>query len=139
MKRVYAAAMAAVVLAGCASTGNKHVDLSAVSSFKAGVTTIPQAEAALGPPFQESRQPDGTDQLQYVSTVKVPDNNMPTTGSRIPAKIEETVSMMLAFDQSGRFIHAWSASKTINENVPGNLGHMQAGDVSRGERTGGIP
>jgi hypothetical protein len=133
MKKNMAAALAAIVLAGCATTGNKVVDKTAISALKPGVTTITQAEAALGPPFQETREPDGTDQLQYISKVRVIDENTAyTTGSKIPRQIEKTISSMLVFDQQGRFVHAWTSDKTIDENVPGNLGKMQSNDVVRG-------
>lgn len=132
MRKGIAAAVAALVLAGCASAPGKVVDKDSMASLKPGVTTIADVEAKFGQPFHETKEPDGTDQLQYLSKVKVPDDHMPTVGSNIPRKIEKNVSAMLVFDQSGRFIHAWTSDKTIDENVPGNLGKMQQSDVSRG-------
>lgn len=132
MKKGMAAAIAALVLAGCASAPGKVVDKDSMSSLKPGVTTIADVEATFGQPFNETKEPDGTDQLQYMSKVKVPDTNMPTVGSNIPRKIEKNVSALLVFDQSGRFIHAWTTDKTIDENVPGNMGKLQRSDISRG-------
>jgi hypothetical protein len=132
MKMGFAAMIAAVVLAGCATTaGKKVVDKDVLATFKPGVTTIAQVEAELGPPFHESKEPDGTDQLQYISKVKVPDDSGPTVGSNIPRKIEKTISSLLVFDQNGHFLHAWTADKTIDENVPGNMGKPQPSDVGR--------
>ncbi len=79
MKRGFAAALIAVLLAGCATSGHKF-DASAITSFQPGVTTMTQAEAALGQPFQSTKMPDGTQQLQYVSKVQSVEDNMPTTG-----------------------------------------------------------
>jgi outer membrane protein assembly factor BamE (lipoprotein component of BamABCDE complex) len=133
MKMRFAAALAAIIFAGCATTGSKAVDKDSLSALKPGVTTIAQVEASFGQPFQETKQPDGTDQLQYVSRIKMRDQNADhTTGSNIPKQIEKTVSALLVFDQNGHFLHAWTADKTVDENVPGNLGTPQASDVSRG-------
>jgi len=135
MKKGFVAAVAAVVLAGCATAGGKIVDAHALSSLKPGVTTIADVKAEFGEPFQESKEPDGTDQLQYISKVKMRDDSGklgPTVGSNIPKQIEKNVSAMLVFDQNGHFVHAFTADKTVDENVPGNLGKMQQSDVTRG-------
>lgn len=132
MNKNMAAAIAALVMAGCAAAPGKVVDKDSMSSLKPGVTTIADVEAQFGKPFNETREPDGTDQLQYMSKVKVPDTHMPTVGSNIPRKIEKNVSAMLVFDQSGHFVHAWTSDKTIDENVPGNMGKLQHSDISRG-------
>jgi outer membrane protein assembly factor BamE (lipoprotein component of BamABCDE complex) len=131
MKRIFAA-IAAMILAGCATTSTKVVDKDAMASFKAGITTITQVEATFGPPFHEAKQPDGTDKLQYLSNVRIKDNSPAVTGSNIHREIEKTVSAILVFDQSGHFVHAWTSDKTIDENVPGNMGQMQQSDVTRG-------
>jgi hypothetical protein len=140
MKKGIAAAIAAVVIAGCATgPGKAVVDKDTMATLKPGVTTIADVEAKFGPPFQESKQPDGTDKLQYISKVKVPDTNMPKVGSNIPRQIEKNISAMLVFDQNGRFIHAFTSDKTVDENVPGNLGKMQANDVARGSMYSHLP
>jgi hypothetical protein len=135
MKKGFTAALAAVVLAGCASVGGKVVDNQALSTLKPGVTTIADVKTEFGQPFQETKEPDGTDQLQYISKIRVKDesgNSGPTVGSNIPRQIEKNVSALLVFDQSGHFLHAFTADKTVDENVPGNLGKMQQSDVTRG-------
>jgi hypothetical protein len=135
MKKGFAAAVAAVVLAGCATTGAKVVDSQTLSTLKPGVTTIADVKTEFGQPFQETKEPDGTDQLQYISKIRVKDdsgNSGPTVGSNIPRQIEKNVSALLVFDQSGHFLHAFTADKTVDENVPGNLGKMQQSDVTRG-------
>jgi hypothetical protein len=134
MKKSFTAMIAVLVFAGCATTGSKKVvvDEKALSALKPNVTTIAEVEAEFGQPFLESKQPNGDDQLQYVSKVRVPDNLTPSVGSNIPRTIEKTISSYLVFDQSGRFLHAWSGDKTVDENVPGNMGTPQAGDIGRG-------
>jgi hypothetical protein len=136
MKRGFAAAFAAIILAGCATTGSKVVDKDAMASFKPGVTTMAEVEATFGPPFRETKQPDGTDQLQYLSKVRIKDDSPTAVGTNIPRQIEKTVSAILVFDQNGRFIHAWTKDKTVDENVPGNMGQMQQSDVSKGSMYG---
>jgi hypothetical protein len=125
-----------LVLAGCATTGGSSSS-SAIDSFKPGVTTVADAEVALGQPFQATRLPDGTQQLQYVTKVNsLAQDSMPTTGSSIPKHQQTTVSTMLSFDQNGHFIRAWSNSKTNSaNNGPSDLGHLNQGDINRG--TGG--
>lgn len=136
MARGFAAALAMLVLAGCATTGGSSSS-SAINSFKPGVTTVADAEAALGQPFQATRLPDGTQQLQYVTKVNsLAQDSTPTTGSSIPKHQQTTVSTMLSFDQNGHFIRAWSNSKTNSaNNGPTDLGHLNQGDINRG--TGG--
>lgn len=131
MNKVVAAAMAALLLAGCATTEHK-ADPTAVASFQPGVTTIAQAEAALGQPFQATRMPDGSQQLQYVSKYQeVSGDGMPTTGSQIPKHVEKTVSTVLSFDQNGHFVSASSSSKDKDKQWPSNLGSLGGGDVQR--------
>jgi hypothetical protein len=136
MKRGFAEAMAAMTLAGCATTGGKVVDKDTMASFKAGVTTIAEVQATYGPPFHETKEPDGTDQLQYLSKVRMKDDTSRVVGSNIPRQIEKAVSAILVFDQNGRFVHAWTIDKTVDENVPGNMGQMQESDVTKGSMYG---
>jgi hypothetical protein len=130
MARGFAAVLAMVVLAGCATTGGKSAS-DAIASFQPGVTTVADAEAALGQPFQANRMPDGTQQLQYVTKVSaLASDSMPTTGSSLPKRQDTTVSTMLSFDQNGHFVRAWSNSKTkSNTSYPSDLGSMGQGDV----------
>jgi hypothetical protein len=135
MARGFAALLIMMVLAGCATTGSKS-NSDVIASFKPGVTTVADAEATLGQPFQATRQPDGTQQLQYVSKVdNLAADSTPTTGSSLPKRVQTSVSTMLSFDQNGHFVRAWSNSKTSN-NWPSDLGHLQQGDVP--VRSGGM-
>jgi PBP1b-binding outer membrane lipoprotein LpoB len=133
MKRGLTAACLAMLLAGCATTAGKVDSAAAIASFQAGVTTIAQAEAALGQPYQASHMPDGTQQLQYVNKVEdLAADDMPTTGSQMRKRSTTTVSTMLSFDASGHFVRAWSSSQAQNGNkMPSDLGNMQQGDLSR--------
>jgi hypothetical protein len=132
MKRSMAALAAVVIFAGC-STSAPKTGTAAIAGFQPGVTTVEQAEAALGAPFQSTRQPDGGLQLQYVTkSEQVDGDGMATTGSSIPKHVQKTVSTMLSFDSSGHFVRSWSntASNSSN-NMPSDLGHLNSGDVGR--------
>jgi outer membrane protein assembly factor BamE (lipoprotein component of BamABCDE complex) len=119
MKKSMAAALAAIVLAGCVTTAGKVVDTQAMSTFKPGVTTITEVKAEFGEPFLETREPDGTDQLQYMSKVRMRDQSTDhTTGSNIPRQIEKNISSMLVFDQKGRFVHAWTGIRPWTKTYP---------------------
>jgi len=135
MDKLVAAAVAAMVLAGCATTAQTF-NPAAVATFQPGVTTVVQAEATLGAPFQSTRLPDGSEQLQYISKHdQLAGDGMPTTGSKVPKRIETIVSTMLVFDANGHFVKTWSTSKTKNTAWPSDLGHLDSGDVGR--NTGG--
>ena len=66
MKRTFAllAVFAAVFIAGCASSGTK-IDQSALTDFKAGVTTKDQVIQRLGAPQTNSASSDGTQVISY--------------------------------------------------------------------------
>jgi outer membrane protein assembly factor BamE (lipoprotein component of BamABCDE complex) len=133
MKRGFLVAIATLILAACATSRSKVVDKDTMASFKAGVTTKAEVVAEFGPPYRDIKQPDGTDQLQYLTDVRVKDENTtPVVGSHISRQIVKTVAAVIEFDQNGRFVHAWTKDKTIDENVPGNLGKMQQSDVTTG-------
>ncbi|GLQ92787.1 hypothetical protein [Dyella acidisoli] len=129
MNKVVAAMVAAMVLAGCATSAQK-VDPATIASFQPGVTTIAQVESALGQPFQATRMPDGSQQLQYVSKYQeVTGDGTPTTGSQIPKHVEKTVSTVLSFDQSGHFVSSSSNAKTKENQGLSNLGHLNGGEA----------
>jgi outer membrane protein assembly factor BamE (lipoprotein component of BamABCDE complex) len=131
MNKVVAAMMAAVLLAGCATTAEHKVDPATVASFQPGITTTAQVEAALGQPFLITRTQDGGQQWQYVSKYQeVADDGMPTTGSHISKRVEKSVSTMLVFDQGGHFVSASSESKTKENKGVSDLGRLSAGEVS---------
>lgn len=132
MSKIVAAAMAVLLLAGCATPVRHAFDPATVATFHPGVTTIAQAEAALGPPFQATRMPDGTEQLQYVSKhQQLAGDGMPVTGSQVPKRVETVVSTTLSFDASGLFVRSWSNSKTRSNAWPSDLGHLDSGDINR--------
>jgi hypothetical protein len=135
MNRGLMAACVAVFLAGCATTASKSASAT-IASFQPGVTTIAQAEAALGQPYQASHMPDGTQQLQYVSKVEdMAADDMPTTGSQMRKRNTTTVSTMLSFDASGRYVRSWSSSQTQGDSkTPSDMGGMQQGDLTHSAR-----
>ena len=61
------ALFAAVSISGCASSGTK-VDQSALTDFKAGVTTKAEVVQRLGPPQSSSASSDGTQVVSYFFT-----------------------------------------------------------------------
>ncbi|WP_115497216.1 hypothetical protein [Dyella monticola] len=131
MNKVVVAALAATLLAGCATTAHTF-NPATVATFQPGITTVAQAEAALGAPFQSTRMPDGSQQLQYTSKhEELAGDGTPTTGSKIPKRIETMVSTMLVFDASGHFVKTWSNSKTKSTTWPSDLGHIDSGEIGR--------
>jgi outer membrane protein assembly factor BamE (lipoprotein component of BamABCDE complex) len=133
MNKVVAAALAAVLLAGCATTAEHKVDSNAIASFQPGVTTTAQVQTALGQPFLVSHTADGGQQWQYVDKYReMSGDGMPTTGSKIPKYVEKTVSTVLVFDQSGHFVSSSSnAQSKGGKQWPSDLGNLNGGDVQR--------
>ncbi|RUL78375.1 outer membrane protein assembly factor BamE [Dyella choica] len=132
MNKAVAVMAVAVLLAGCATTSGTKVDPTAIASFQPGVTTVAQAEAALGQPFLVTHTSDGGQQLQYVSKhQEVTGDGMPTTGSQIPKHVEKSVSTVLVFDQNGYFVSSSSNSTTKDNKYPSELGNLGAGDVNK--------
>ncbi|WP_233842442.1 hypothetical protein [Dyella sp. 2HG41-7] len=127
MNKVVASALATMFLAGCASSSPKG-DQGAISSFQPGVTTVAQAESALGQPFQITQTPDGGQQLQYVTKHNEVSGEA-TTGSHVPKHVEKTVSTMLSFDQNGHFVRSWSNSSAQSNQGPSDLGNLNQGDI----------
>jgi hypothetical protein len=133
MNKVVAASLAAILLAGCA-TGPEHNTASpaAAGAFQPGVTTIAQAEAVMGQPFLVTRTADGGQQLQYVSKhQEVAGDGIPTTGSRIPKRVEKTVSTFLIFDANGHFVSSSSSAASKESQSMSTLGTLGGGDVRR--------
>jgi ABC-type thiamine transport system substrate-binding protein len=98
----------AFALAACATTNTHTVDTSTLASFKPGVTTIADVEAAFGEPINAIKMPDGTTQLQYTSKTAA-EAQAPVPGSLMPrGASSKMVSTMLSFDPSGHFVRAWS-------------------------------
>ncbi|WP_266168917.1 hypothetical protein [Dyella subtropica] len=131
MVRLFATAVVVLVLAGCATTNTRYskIDQNAIASFKPGATTMAEAEAVLGKPFQSAQMPDGTEQLEYLS--KVQDSAadaMPITGTAIPRRVDKIVATMLSFDKGGHFISSWSNTSAGGNPWPSDLGKLQSGD-----------
>ena len=119
-----------LLLQGCVATSSSKLNTNSVATFKPGVTTISDAESALGQPYQDNKLPDGSRVLQYVSKVhQVAGDGMPTTGTELPKYNEKNVSLILAFNAKGRFVHAWSNSKDRNNAWPSDLSHVTNGDI----------
>ncbi|MGC1551094.1 MAG: hypothetical protein WA777_21430 [Rhodanobacter sp.] len=136
MQKIFAVTVvAATMLAGCMTVGNK-VDPNVIASFTPGQTTVAQAEAALGKPFQVSQMPDGSQLLQYVATQQVAASGaVPETGTSIPKHAEQKVSTLLTFDAQGHFVRSSSNAATAQPSAPrtsiGNSsGALQQGDVT---------
>jgi hypothetical protein len=129
--------IAASLLSGCMTVGNK-VDPSAIASFTPGQTTIAQAEATLGQPFQTSQMPDGSQLLQYVTTQQVNDAGaLPTTGSSIPKRAEQKVSTLLTFDAQGHFVRSSTNTVSVAQpskpvSIGNSSGALQQGDLTNG-------
>jgi len=99
----------AFALAACATTDTHKVDATTLASFKPGVTTIADAEAALGEPINTTKMADGSTQIQYMTKSESASSvEAPVAGSLMPRNTVKMVSTMLAFDQSGHFVRAWS-------------------------------
>jgi hypothetical protein len=99
-----------MALAACATTDTHKVDATTLANFKPGVTTLADAEAALGDPVNTTKMPDGTTQIQYISTNhSAASVQAPVPGSLMPrGSSAKQVSTMLSFDQSGHFVRTWS-------------------------------
>ncbi len=66
MKAYGIAAIAALLLAGCATVeSGRPFNFAAAQSFEIGVTTRSQVEAALGAPMTEVREADGGSVIVY--------------------------------------------------------------------------
>ncbi|GLQ89986.1 hypothetical protein [Dyella flagellata] len=136
MNKAVAAVMAAVLLAGCATTSETKVDATTIASFQPGVTTIAQAEAALGQPLLVARTADGGQQLQYLSKhEELADDGTPTTGTKIPKRVVKTFSTMLVFDQNGHFVRSLTGSTGNGNKWPSDLGNLNSGDVDKQLKT----
>ena len=107
----------ALGLAGCMTVGTK-VDSSTVKNFTPGVTTIDQAETALGKPNQVTRNEDGSTTVQYIY-IKSHANGasyVPIVGLFAGKGISDSVTTTLEFDKNGKF-----------EKYSTSQGHTEAG------------
>lgn len=67
IKRIAVLSLASLALTACMTVGNKF-DPSAVDSMRPGVTTIQDAETALGKPASSSAAVNGGTLLQWIYT-----------------------------------------------------------------------
>ncbi|WP_249170535.1 hypothetical protein [Burkholderia multivorans] len=65
IKRIATLSVASLILAACMTAGNKF-DASAVDALRPGVTTIQDAESALGKPASASTGANGGTLLQWI-------------------------------------------------------------------------
>jgi outer membrane protein assembly factor BamE (lipoprotein component of BamABCDE complex) len=70
MRHALVAAALAALLASCSTTTNvgRELDAAAAAQLQPGQTTISQAQALLGPPFQTVTTSDGRTVLTYAHT-----------------------------------------------------------------------
>jgi hypothetical protein len=110
MKRIIVAA-AMLALAGCVTVGTK-ADPSVVARFKPGVTTMAQAETALGQPNQVTKMPDGDTMLVYnfVHAQASGASYIPIVGVFAGHTDSTNQMTMLTFDKSGLYVKSWGTS-----------------------------
>ncbi|HTV85192.1 MAG TPA: hypothetical protein VME63_07290 [Dyella sp.] len=132
MKKLVAViALAALVQAGCSSTGGvapasaktsgTAVSPLTLASFQAGVTTLGQVEATLGQPVKTVRTDSGDSVIQYARV------HMESVGNR-PHRVR--YSTLLSFDSHGRFLRAWTRTDDLGEAWPPTPATLDAGDVA---------
>lgn len=97
----------AVLLSGCMTVGTK-VDPSVVSKFQPGVTTISQAEAALGQPNNTTTMADGSTLIVYSFTHAQASGSsyIPVVGAFVGHSDATTSMAMLTFDKHGKFVRS---------------------------------
>ncbi|HEX7122444.1 MAG TPA: hypothetical protein VF178_08770 [Gemmatimonadaceae bacterium] len=107
MQRFALAAALAVLLSGCVSTGTK-VDTSKVAAFQPGVTTMQDAERALGPPNQVTREADGSTVLVYAYAKMSPNGAtfVPVVGLFAGKSTVDSTTATLVFDKDGKFVRS---------------------------------
>lgn len=110
MKKILIASAIIATLAGCMSVGTK-VDPNVVSTFKPGVTTLAQAEKALGKPNLITHESDGKTQIQYTFThVHASGTSyIPLVGGLVGHSDADTVNAFLEFDQNGNYTKSWTS------------------------------
>ena len=96
------AAMGALLLAGCVSSG-VQVKEEQLSSFEAGKTTLPQVVAALGQPTNTTVLSDGSRMLgySYVQAQARPASFIPFIGPMVGGADAKTNTVTLSFDRGG--------------------------------------
>jgi outer membrane protein assembly factor BamE (lipoprotein component of BamABCDE complex) len=101
MKKI-AAIVAALILAGCASSGVRVTD-EQMSKFHEGQTTKQEVIAALGQPTTTMRNADGTTMLMYTYAEARTRGStfIPIVGAFVGGVDTRSNNVMLTFDQQG--------------------------------------
>ncbi|URX62053.1 hypothetical protein KR767_18710 [Luteibacter anthropi] len=105
-KPVAVLALTALLLAGCATQGQK-MDLQKLGQMKPGVSTIQDAKELFGEPSQVTRQDDGKTVLAYSfsSTQMDAKGFIPIVGTFIgKGPKQDLEATRLTFDPSGHYV-----------------------------------
>lgn len=106
------------------------VNPDVVATFKPGVTTLAQVEAALGNPVKSVRVANGDSLILYAKRrVEDVDGATPETGSALPPRHRVQYSTVLSFDPQGHYMTAINRVDDLGDSSPTALGHFDAGDV----------
>lgn len=99
----------AITLSACANTETHQFHANTLTTFKPGVTTVADVEAAFGEPVNIVKSPDGTTQLQYMAKAESDKSaNDQIPGELLKRNSTKLTATMLSFDQSGHFVRSWS-------------------------------
>ncbi|HDR8986330.1 TPA: outer membrane protein assembly factor BamE [Burkholderia vietnamiensis] len=97
IKRIAVLSLASLALTACMTVGNKF-DPGAVDSMRPGVTTIQDAETALGKPASSSATANGGTLLQWIYT----------QGSMVGAS---SAHVAVLFDKDGKMVRVTHRSQ----------------------------
>jgi hypothetical protein len=95
------ALIAALAIGGCTGSVGSAYDATAASEFVPHQTTIHQAIAAMGPPEEHERAPDGSERLLYFYFVPNDDTAEP-----------KSQGTYIYFDSAGKFLRAETSHVT---------------------------
>ena len=110
--RAIAALIAALLVAGCVSTGVRVKD-EQLASFVPGETTKQEVLAALGKPTTQVRNADGTSMIMYMHTEAKarPATYITIVGAFVGGADSSSSQVMLNFDREGLLVgHSSSES-----------------------------
>ncbi|TAL63682.1 MAG: hypothetical protein EPN79_16135 [Burkholderiaceae bacterium] len=105
MRKILPASALALLLAGCVTTGTK-IDPTVVNHFKPGVTTVADAEAALGQPNQVEQLSDGSTVLTYnfAHAASSGSSYIPIVGAFTGHTDVQSQDTSLTFNAAGKFV-----------------------------------
>lgn len=114
MKKILAAGLVALVLAGCAASGVKVTDAH-LADMKPGETTEAQIVQSFGSPTVRTRMSDGNTMLiySYYETKIRPESFIPIAGIFLGGGDTRTNTVTLRFDRTGTLIDTSSSESTI--------------------------